>query len=250
MLIDLTKPGQITLQQVGGKAYNLHKLTNMGLPVPPALAVPASLHAELSDAVHERLRIQLLGHEIVVSGKVFAVRSSGVGEDGEGNSCAGIFESYLNVPKEEIHDAVLRVWDSLNNARSAMYTNERAISIDAMGVVIQHMIDADYAGVAFSVCPIEKDDRIALLEVVRGNGDSLVSGEKTPATLRINKMTGMVRISRNGADNLSNEALEVIAGKLLPLIETIEDGYGMPVDVEWAIADDKVYILQARPITA
>jgi pyruvate,water dikinase len=249
MLIDLTKPGQVTLQQVGGKAFNLHKLTNMGLPVPPALAIPASLQANLDEAAHEQLRDQLLRHEIVANGETFAVRSSGVGEDGEGNSCAGIFESYLNIPKEEIHNAVMRVWDSLNNARSAMYTSERTISIEAMGVVIQHMIEADYAGVAFSVCPIEKDDRIALIEVVQGNGDSLVSGEKTPATLRINKLTGMVRISRRGVDNISEELLEGIADKLLPLIEKIEDEYQIPVDVEWAIANDEVYILQARPIT-
>jgi phosphoenolpyruvate synthase/pyruvate phosphate dikinase len=250
MLIDLTKPEQVTLLQVGGKAFNLHKLTNMGLPVPPALAIPASMQASLIDNTHEQLRSQLLQHEIIINGNSFAVRSSGVGEDGERNSCAGIFESYLNVPRDEIHDAVIRVWGSLNSTRSAMYANERPISIEAMGVVVQHMIDADYAGVAFSVCPIEKDDRIALLEVVRGSGDSLVSGEKTPATLRINKLTGMVRISRNGVDNLSDEVLKVIADKLLSLIEKIEDEYQMPVDIEWAIAHDNVYILQARPITA
>jgi phosphoenolpyruvate synthase/pyruvate phosphate dikinase len=249
MLIDLTKPGQVTLNQVGGKAFNLHKLTNMGVPVPPALVIPASVQVSLAGDTNERLRSQLLQHEIVMSGDSFAVRSSGVGEDGEGNSCAGIFESYLNVPKDEIHDAVVRVWDSLNNARSAMYANERSISIDTMGVVVQHMIDADYAGVAFSVCPIEKDDRIALLEVVRGCGDSLVSGEKTPATLRINKLTGMVRISRNGVDNFSEDTLESMADKLLPFIEKIEDEYQMPVDIEWAIAQGNVYILQARPIT-
>lgn len=247
MLIDLTKPGYVDLQEVGGKAFNLHKLTNMGLPVPEAIAVIATIHA--NKTLHEELREQIQQHEIVLRGSRFAVRSSGVGEDGEGNSCAGIFESYLDIPRENIYEAVEQVWASLNNARSDMYTAEREVSIDSMGVVIQHMIDADYAGVAFSVCPIEKDERIALLEIVEGNGDSLVSGEKTPATMRVNKVTGMARISRNGADDISSRKLEEIADTLMPLIEKIEDTYNLPVDVEWAIAGGKPYILQARPIT-
>lgn len=248
MLIDLTKPADLSLAHVGGKAFNLHKLTMLGVPVPPALAV----HATVGNSAESRrttLKNEILEHPIVKSGNKFAVRSSGVGEDGEGNSCAGIFESYLNVEQDGVFDAVQRVWESLDSSRSSIYTGERAISIDSMGVVIQHMIDADYAGVAFSVCPIEKDNRIALLEVVEGVGESLVSGTKTPATLRINKITGMVRISRNGADAIGSEILEDISDKLLPYIEKIEDHYTMPVDIEWAIANDQVFILQARPIT-
>lgn len=247
MLIDLTKPGDVALNELGGKAFNLHKLTNMGLPVPMAIAVPATIHTKKT--LHKELRDQIQQHEIVLQGNRFAVRSSGVGEDGEGNSCAGIFESYLDIPRENIYEAVEQVWASLNNARSAMYTTEREVSIDSMGVVIQHMINADYAGVAFSVCPVEKDKRIALLEVVEGNGDSLVSGQKTPATMRVNKLTGIVRVSRNGADNISSQKLEEIVDALMPLIEKIEANYDLPVDVEWAIADGKPYILQARPIT-
>lgn len=248
MLIDLTKPADLSLAHVGGKAFNLHKLTMLGVPVPPALAVHASL-TNSAEIKRESLKKEILEHPIVKSGKRFAVRSSGVGEDGEGNSCAGIFESYLDVEQDGIFDAVQRVWGSLDSSRSSMYTGERSISIDSMGVVIQHMIDADYAGVAFSVCPIEKDSRIALLEVVEGVGETLVSGTKTPATLRINKLTGMVRVSRNGADAIKSEVLEGIADGLLPYIEKIEDHYAMPVDIEWAIANNQVFILQARPIT-
>lgn len=248
MIIDLTKSDAVFLEDVGGKAFNLHKLTRIGLPVPPALAVHAS--ASKADGV-ERLKIRevIRNHPVVLSGTKFAVRSSGVGEDGEGNSCAGIFESYLDVERDNIYAAVEQVWASLNSARSSMYTNERSISIDSMGVVIQHMIDAEYAGVAFSVCPIEKDQRIALIEVVAGSGESLVSGIKTPATMRTNKLTGMTRISRQGADNIDKDTLESIADSFLPFIQKIEDHYEMPVDVEWAISDRQVYILQARPIT-
>ena len=250
MIIDLTQPQPLTPEEVGGKAYNLHKLVHLGLPVPAAIAVPASVHLEASkQEVLEQLQRFIAEHELLTSGGNFAVRSSGIGEDGEGNSYAGIFESYLDIPSERVFEAVQKVWQSIESTRSKMYSDERDTAVKAMGVVIQQMIDADYAGVAFSVCPIEKDNRIALLEVVAGVGESLVSGQKTPATIRVNKLTGAMRVQRHGADELSTEALEEIAEIITPLIEKIEDAYGIPVDVEWAIAQGKPYILQARPIT-
>jgi len=245
MLIDLTEPGTLSVGQIGGKAYNLHKLTHMGVPVPPAVVVPA----DVTVAKEAELRTHISTHPIITVGEKFAVRSSGIGEDGEGNSFAGIFESYLDVSREDIYDAVVRVWESVNSTRSAMYAHERSTSVGAMGVVIQHMIDADYAGVAFSVCPVEKDKRIALIEMVAGNGDSLVSGKKTPATIRVNKLTDMTRIQRQGADKIAPEVLEQIAEELMPLIVKIERSYGVPVDIEWAYAQGEPYILQARPIT-
>jgi pyruvate,water dikinase len=248
MLVDLTRPDPVFLEHVGGKAYNLHILTQMGLPVPPAVAVHAAA-SMLTESERQDLREEIMRHHVVSKGNKFAVRSSGVGEDGAGSSFAGIFESYLDIDRDNVFEAVQRVWSSIDSARSAMYANERLASVNAMGVVIQHMVEADYAGVAFSVCPVEKDDRIALLEIVQGNGDSLVAGTKTPATIRINKLTGMMRVSRNGADNIPNDTLESICDSLLPLVERIEERYGMPMDIEWAIAVDKPYILQARPIT-
>lgn len=251
MIIDLTLPQPPRLNEVGGKAFNLHKLVQIGMPVPPAIAIPASVHLNARDqVVLDELREFIGNHEMITSGASFAVRSSGIGEDGEGNSFAGIFESYLDIPSEQVFDAVQKVWQSLESTRSQMYANERASRVQAMGVVVQKMIPADYAGVAFSVCPVEKDDRIALLEVVAGVGESLVSGQKTPATIRVNKLTGITRIQRHGADELDTGILEWIAETITPLVEKIEDAYNMPVDVEWAIANGMPYILQARPITA
>lgn len=250
-LIDLTATNsKLSLKQIGGKAFNLHRLHNMRLPIPAAVVVPASVYGNRNTINFDLVTDQILKHKVIVTGEKFAVRSSGVGEDGASNSFAGVFESYLNISKEDIPNAIMRVWDSTRNSRSRMYANERGVSIDLMGVIIQRMITAEYAGVAFSFSPIENDKRIALIEVVMGTGDSLVSGKKTPATLRINKLTGMVRISRNGEDDLPEALLERIAQKVMPLVEKIEAEYKTPVDVEWAISNDKVYILQARPITA
>lgn len=249
MIVDLTVPTSVPLEQIGGKAYNLHKLTNLGLPVPPAIVITADVSQSRSSVNKQALHTSLMTHPAVVSGKKFAVRSSGVGEDGDNNSCAGIFESYLDVEPDQLTEAIDKVWSSLQSRRSKMYADERGITIEKMGVVVQHMINATYAGVAFSTCPVERDDRIALIEVVAGNGDSLVSGQKTPATMRVNKVTAMMRITRNGIDNIASEQLESIYELLMPTIIKIEQSYGIPVDIEWAIADDKLYILQARPIT-
>lgn len=250
ILIDLSQPNLPALHQVGGKAFNLSKLFTMGMPVPMAFVIPISIHTNSDKIDLEELRHQILEHIIVNSGISFAVRSSGVGEDNQDNSCAGIFETYLYVSREEIYDSILKVWDSINSSRSKAYSLERNVTIDSMAVIVQHMVDAEYAGVAFSVCPIEKDQRIMLLEIVKGNGDSLVSGRVTPASIRINKLTGMIRVSRRGADNLSETTLKTIAQKVTPFIRKIEQAYGIPVDVEWAISEGEVKILQARPITA
>lgn len=250
MIIDLNNADEVHVHEIGGKAYNLHKLIKLGLPVPKAFAIPAAVHTSDDNTKIDRLHSHIKSHEDLKPHAKYAVRSSGVGEDGDGNSYAGIFESYLNVPHHEILPAVQNVWQSVDNSRSRMYSDERSTAIEGMAVVIQEMVDADYAGVAFSVCPVEKDKRIALIEVVAGLGESLVSGQKSPATLRINKLTGVCRIQRNGADELSNEKLEEIAELITPLVEHIEDSYGAPVDVEWAISNNRPYILQARPITA
>lgn len=118
-----------------------------------------------------------------------------------------------------------------------------------MGVVVQEMIDADYAGVAFSVCPVEKDPRVALLEVVAGTGESLVSGTKTPHSIRVNRRTGMMRVHQNGADEIHADTLKMCMELIVPLLEAIETHYAHPVDIEWAIKDGMAFILQARPIT-
>lgn len=250
MIVSLSEADQVYEHEIGGKAYNLHKLIKLGLPVPKAFAIPATVHIADDRAMLDRLLLHINSHEGLQPGSKYAVRSSGVGEDREGDSYAGIFDSYLNIPHHEILPAIQKVWESVGSSRSRMYSDERSTAIEGMGVVIQEMVEADHAGVAFSVCPVEKDERIALIEVVAGLGESLVSGQRTPATLRVNKLTGMCRIQRHGADNLADKTLEEIAELVVPLIERIEDSYGSPVDVEWAISDGEPFILQARPITA
>lgn len=249
MVLDLMRPHEIQLEAVGGKAYNLHRLVRLGLPVPAALVITAAAHRPATPEVPADLLAQVLQHEHVRSGELFAVRSSGVGEDGHRDSFAGIFDSLLEVPANQLGQAISQVWQSAENHRSQAYAQQRGARVQAMGVIIQHMVQADYAGVVFTTSPVEQDSRIALLEVVQGNGESLVSGKKTPASVRVNKLTGITRIARQGADGLTDDTIESITALVMPLCDAIEQAYGIPVDIEWAVKDGRAYILQARPIT-
>lgn len=245
MIIDLTnKHSSIQEDIVGGKAYNLQKLAKIGLPVPSAIVILGSYIDS------PELKKRVLADKLIRTSQYFAVRSSGIGEDDLDHSFAGIFDTYLNVEAGQLMDRVKQVHDSLRGERSDSYRQERHAKITGMNIIVQEMVQSDISGVAFSSNPSEETNHSMVLEIVRGKGDSLVSGSKTPATLRINKLTGLIRIHQSGEDAFGEEELIKVAQTICPLIELIEDEYGYPVDVEWTISKNKPSILQARPITS
>lgn len=195
MIIDLFNVDDVHHIHVGGKGYNLHKLHKAGLPVPRAVVIrpqPIS-HDELTAKLEELEWLRNHSH--------YAVRSSGVGEDSYNKSWAGIFDSYLYIAPSDIAHHVQQVIDSLESSRYRKYSIESGAEIKKMAVIVQEMIDADYAGVAFTANPIENDGRIAVIEIVEGVGEALVSSQKTPATIRVNKITNMARVQQSGDDN-------------------------------------------------
>lgn len=243
MIIDLFNTDHVDHNDVGGKAYNIHKLYMAGLPVPRVVVVRPD-YGDLDKVMGAIGSLKWINSE-----KVYAVRSSGVGEDSKEKSWAGIFESYLFIHIDDISYHIKKVVSSMESSRYKNYSLSSGVGIRNMAVIIQEMVHADYAGVAFTVSPVETDDRIALIEVVEGVGESLVSSQKTPATLRINKITNMARIQQVGDDSINEEVLLKIADALMPYLHKIEALYGCPMDVEWAIRNNEVFILQARPIT-
>jgi phosphoenolpyruvate synthase/pyruvate phosphate dikinase len=249
MFVELTKSSRVLANQGGGKAYNLQKLIKAGLPVPAVAVIPAKNSKRAENATRSEISDELKKLSFVKPGRLYAVRSSGVGEDGTDNSYAGIFETYLDVTYAGIPAAIGKVYESRDSSRSDMYNHERSTSVDSMAVIVQEMISPDYAGVAFSVDPVEKDERIALIEIVAGNGESLVSGKMTPSAVRLNKLTGMVRTLRRGKQTIEESVLNEVATLLAPHLIAIEDYYGIPIDIEWAVKGKNVYLLQARPIT-
>ena len=243
MIIDLFNVPEVDHSHVGGKAYNLHKLYSAGLPVPNAVVVRP--HAIGTYDIATALSIL----DWVTDKSLFAIRSSGIGEDSQDKSWAGVFDSYLYVESHDIVPYIHKVVSSLDSNRYSKYSSQGGVEIDGMAVIVQEMVDADYAGVSFTTSPIENDHKVALVEIVKGVGEPLVSSQKTPATLRINKTTEMMRIQQIGDDELSEDVLLQVSAKILPYMHEIEQIYDQAMDVEWAIRNDQVYILQARPIT-
>lgn len=208
------------------------------------------------------------GHEPV------AVRSSGTAEDLDDASFAGQQETYLFVIGfDDVVKYIKECWASLYNDRAIFYRrekkfDERSISI---AVVVQRMVSAQKAGVMFTSNPITNDYNTVVLEAAWGLGEAIVSGIVTPDNLWIDKRTGevtteyiseketmVVRLSERGGTKeqpVPEELREVPVltdaerNKLVELARKIEDFYKKPEDIEWAIIDGEVYLLQSRPIT-
>ena len=186
------------------------------------------------------------------NGHGFAVRSSGVCEDGAGASFAGLYETHLAVRGlEPLADAVRRCWASAFHERVLHYAAERhRAGIFPMAVVVQEMVEADVSGVLFTLNPLTGRETEALVEAVRGRGEALVSGRVQPDRYVLDPGTGAVRESAP-ADPAAGACLD--DGALRELAEmgaAIQEHYGRPMDVEWVRKDGVLQAVQARPITA
>lgn len=268
-----------TRQQIGGKAAALATLQQAGFPVPDWFAlVPAAFDASLDAADRERLVAAChTGDEIAVTaalahltpgapvldelmsavaalapdGQPVAVRSSASDEDGDRRSFAGQLASFLNVTPEDIGARVADVWRSGFSARVLAYRRtHRLDTLDALppapAVLIQRMVLADVAGVAFSADPTSGRRGVAVISAVAGLGEALVSGASDADTAMIDRLGVVERIQRVGRTPLlSDDQLQAIAA----LARRCEQFFGVPQDIEWAIAGGEVFLLQSRPIT-
>ena len=174
---------------------------------------------------------------------LYAIRSSASNEDGKDKSFAGQYDTFLNVKKEDIFLNIKKCFCSLYNDNVISYSDD--FDIYGINVIIQVMIDSDYSGVAFTVDPSSESDNYILIEMTEGLGEKLVSGKVIPNKFFVRKETGMIDLK---IGELSLD--EVIFNRLILEIEKTEKIYKCPMDIEYAIKDRKIYILQARPITA
>ncbi|MBN1449640.1 MAG: hypothetical protein JW963_01380, partial [Anaerolineales bacterium] len=200
-----------------------------------------------------------------------AVRSSSPEEDLEGASFAGGYETHLGVTVRHLEDAIRRSFASVFDARVYLYKKEHGFQVEEprIAVVIQEQIASEVAGVAFSLNPLNNSCDEAVITANFGLGESVVSGLTSPDTWIINRLSGQIIEQKIGKKETSiwlapdggtfsepardrdrcslspDQALEIAR-----LVSTIEDAYQKPVDIEWAMDRGKIYLLQARPITA
>jgi phosphoenolpyruvate synthase/pyruvate phosphate dikinase len=213
-----------------------------------AAPVVAALAGELAAAVR-RLSESAPSASGTPDGARFAVRSSALGEDGSAASYAGLHETELDVAPAGVDAAVRRCWASLWSPEALAYRAHRGISMAgaAMAVVVQSLVPADAAAVAFTRHPVTGREDQLVVTAVKGLGDAMVSGTVTPDTYVIEKATlRTVELTPgDGPRALDDASLAELAALCL----RVEAGFGAAVDIEAAIAEGTWFLLQARPIT-
>ena len=201
-----------------------------------------------------------------------AVRSSATAEDSEEASFAGQQETYLHViGVDGIVERIRDCWCSFFTERALFYRSKKGSLSDlGMAVVVQRMVEPDVAGVLFTIDPTRgRRDRM-LVEAVLGLGEGVVSGELTPDHFVL------ARDGRVKRTKLSPQPYKIVAGtgggtaevtlsaeegeaaalsedqlaRLAAVGIELEERLGGPQDIEWAIQDDEIFVLQSRPVTA
>jgi pyruvate,water dikinase len=226
--------------------------------------IPADLVESISDAYADLIQ--------TVGDLPLAVRSSATAEDLPDASFAGQQDTYLNVRGEQaVLDAVKRCWSSLWTPRALDYRARQGIdpSTVSLAVVVQVMVPAEASGIMFTANPIGgARDEIAI-DAAWGLGEAIVGGLVTPDHVVVDKVTGaikqitiadksvMTQPTAIGTEERpveqSKRHAQVLetsqAIELAKLGAQIEKHYGEPQDIEWCLANNKFYIVQARPIT-
>jgi phosphohistidine swiveling domain-containing protein len=195
----------------------------------------------LNSKLPQRLTLELEKILKSIEVKKVAIRSSAICEDLKDFSYAGMFETVLDVQADISHVAmgIKKVWSSLFASKVLQYSSEiKNLNFEfSMGVIVQEMILPQKSGVAFSMHPVMNDRTVIYIEETSSRCEKIVAGEVLPETYVISKKDLSQEWENKWVKKLSEQLLE------------IEDVFGMPVDVEWALHNDDIYFLQVRSIT-
>lgn len=233
-VLTLDDPRATDPEVTGHKAATLASLRAAGHRVPPGVVLTPGEAADVDEHTLEQV-LRVLGDGPL------AVRSSGLAEDLGGASYAGQYESVLGVRgRESLRGAIATCLASADTEQVRAYGGGHA----AMAVLIQVQLEPQAAGVAFSANPVTGDRDETLVSAVRGLGDRLASGEATPDEWVVRDGRADCTVMTDDAIT-GDQACEVAA-----LAERLEAERGTPQDIEWALVDSDVVLLQSRPVTA
>lgn len=268
----------------GGKAANLSRLA-ADHRVPPGFCLAAPVFdrartdgsepSALSPAVRGELAVAYgeLAERCGASAPAVAVRSSAVDEDGAGASFAGQHESYLGVVgPDAVAGAVRRCWESVYTSRALEYRRRQGLTPKSvrLAVLVQQLVAADVSAVVFSANPVSGSREEVVIEAGWGLGESIVGGTVIPDTYVVRKedlavvsqtiseKTRMTVPVRGGTREVETPRFlrtrpaldEEQAAEMARLALDLEREMGWPVDVECAYEDERLYLLQCRPVTA
>jgi pyruvate,water dikinase len=222
----------------GGKAAGLLRLFRLGFRIPETFFVPSM--ADVDDIIKVVNRLSPLRE--VDEEKLWAVRSSGRGEDGTEMSYAGQHLTELNVRLEDVPAAIVRCRESEVWSKEYVEAVSGGAKEQGMCVVVQEMVKAKYAGVLFTADPESGRRDVSVLEFVDGLGDGLVSGTEMP----VGSFKVVSKLWPIWDSHWFPELADVIY-----LGIRLTNLWEMPLDIEWAIDDRGLpYLLQSRPLTA
>ncbi|MDD6186212.1 MAG: PEP/pyruvate-binding domain-containing protein [Bacteroidales bacterium] len=215
---------------VGGKAKGLDLLVRQGFTVPKGFVITDT------DLIDEEAIYRAFD---AMKAEKVSVRSSASNEDQSSASNAGQYETCLFVDRSHLMESVKKCLESLNSRRVEDYARHFELKQGTMNIVVQEMIDSDKAGVLFTAGP--NNGSAILIEAVSGQGENLVSGQVTAHRYEISR-----KYYRPCSDDLLNE------DEIKRLYETgkkIRTVFSEEKDLEWAIHNGQLYLLQMRPIT-
>jgi rifampicin phosphotransferase len=297
----ITRIGAVRRNDVelaGGKGANLGELVQAGFSVPDGFIVSteayatvvehAGLGAVIADglAAGDGTTIRAAFENVSIPDKVaaaiiaayadhgdgpVAVRSSATAEDLAGAAFAGQQDTYLNVVGQDaVLDAVRRCWGSLWTERAIAYRRRQQLDSNTLqiAVVVQRMVDAEFAGVMFTANPVTGDRDEVVIDANPGLGEAVVSGLVTPDHYVVDSR-GKIRerkpgrhevIIRSAADGGVTHSTEAspepatlpdsVLTELAGLGRKVTAHFGRPQDIEWAYAQGRIWLVQARPMTA
>lgn len=224
-----------------------------------------------------------------LNARYVAVRSSATAEDSSIASWAGELETYLNTDRNNLIENIKNCWSSLFTPRALFYAFEKKVITEntqkkiraktckkldscypvGVAVVVQKMIQSEISGICFTVHPVTEDKNQLVIEAGYGLGEAIVGGKITPDTYVISKKDWSILDANVSQQEMmivrdKNKIKEIKAPRekqekqklsdkkiieLAQLCQKIEEHYGKPQDIEWALENGKLYITQSRPIT-
>jgi rifampicin phosphotransferase len=297
LVTPLSALGRDDLRIAGGKGANLGELIRGGFPVPDGFVVGTEAYATVvesaglarviadglaADGGDAAIRAAFAGVSVPdalaaaivdayrdLGGGPVAVRSSATAEDLPGAAFAGQQDTYLNVVGEQaLLDAVRGCWGSLWTDRAIAYRRRQEIGSGEvrMAVVVQRMVDAEFAGVMFTANPVTGERSQVVVDASSGLGEAVVSGLVTPdhyvvdgrgavIARAVGRREVVIRSADGGgvtrsADRDVTTMPDTVLAELAALGRAVAGHFGRPQDVEWAHAKGRVWLVQARPMTA
>lgn len=237
---------QDKVENVGGKGAHLQKLVLWKAPVAPFFVLT-------TETFKYFIKNKSLPSEVVTRFEKFfqkhpkiALRSSMISEDNADSSFAGLFETLLDVTKDNWESSLIKIYSSVKSDRVVEYIERKKLQVDLqMAVVAQELIEVEKSGVIFTRSPVFPTSAIAI-DAAFGMGEGVVSGHADVDHYQFTRTKDLILLR---SQNQKPVLTENEQSQLIDLCLSMEKKIGIPSDIEWGIKNDQLYLFQIRPIT-